>query len=478
MTPALALIVAFVGVHGPDAARVDRQLAALLHHDEAVETLEVTPRQRATLIHHGSGAGAIVQHLHVAGLIVAGLEDDPAGGATLRVIVYGGDGGLAQMFETPLDAHLLEKADLEVLRSNLLPAIHQLAAKAAKAEPAVTEPPVKVEPPPVAEPPPPKAAPPPPKPAPPIAKAPARATPAKLKVVDAFADPPAPTPPPAADGPGDTDAAEIDMNPDLDADADVAGPGADAAGPEVASADELDAETGERDPDLGTVSTDDDEPAPKLGLRVAVGPSLLGRSFSPGPATIAGYSTTVVPAARFTAAAAPTDRVSIQVLAERTLGMSTTVGDDTDSTSISRWEATAGYTISRGRVDLTATGGLGHRAFVIESKDPMRSPDGRYTYLVFGLDAARAFGRVTIHTCATFLPVIAGDQPTAMAFGAARRWGLDLAVGATVGLGRLYLDATADYQRFQWSFPDAGDRGAGGAVDAYPTAALAVGARY
>jgi len=42
----------------------------------------------------------------------------------------------------------------------------------------------------------------------------------------------------------------------------------------------------------------------------------------------------------------------------------------------------------------------------------------------------------------------------------------------------VFVRATADYQRFAWSWDMAGARGAGGAVDAYTTAALAVGADY
>src|SRR3982751_5288923 len=108
----------------------------------------------------------------------------------------------------------------------------------------------------------------------------------------------------------------------------------------------------------------------------------------------------------------------------------------------------------------------------------MRSPDSRYRPLMPGGTAAPSIGRVSLRAGASFLPVIGGAQPTAMAFGSARRWGLDLGVAGVIRFGRLFTEIAADYERFQWSWPAAGARGAGGATDAFPSVAVAVGAQY
>ncbi len=78
-----------------------------------------------------------------------------------------------------------------------------------------------------------------------------------------------------------------------------------------------------------------------------------------------------------------------------------------------------------------------------------------------------------------FEPVVSGLEPTEAALGDATRWALDVGVAVELRVhSHVFLRATADYQRFAWSWDMAGARGAGGAVDGYPTGALAVGADY
>jgi hypothetical protein len=160
--------------------------------------------------------------------------------------------------------------------------------------------------------------------------------------------------------------------------------------------------------------------------------------------------------------------------------MTTQMGADTAPTTISRWEAIASRTVVDGRLQLAPAVGLGRRSFTIDSEDQTRTPDSGYNYVIVGANARVPLGsRIALRTNVAFEPVISGTEPTEAAFGEASRWAFD--VGAAVEVragGPLVVRAAADYQRFSWSWAGAGERGAGGAVDAYPSATLAVGAEY
>lgn len=219
--------------------------------------------------------------------------------------------------------------------------------------------------------------------------------------------------------------------------------------------------------------------AESLHLGADVGFGIAARNFAPGPSTLAAYSSSPVGAVHLAAHVQPTARLELAVGGERTLQMSTSVRDGMATTSITRWEAIASYQLVRGTVEIASRAGVGHRGFAIDSTDPARSPDGDYNYLVAGVTAASQLGaHVRVVGLAAFEPVISGVEPTEAAFGEAARWALD--VGAAVELRGTHVFArlAADYQRFAWSWDMAGARGAGGAVDAYPSGTLSLGATY
>src|SRR5689334_3939754 len=118
--PALAtLIIAFVGIGGKDAGKIDRQVHALLDLNGAVGNVELSKDDRHTLANHKDGCKGIVKRLHASGVIAGELIDE--GGTSLRLVVYKADGSLLDFIEMPLDKHALAKGDIESLRETVLP---------------------------------------------------------------------------------------------------------------------------------------------------------------------------------------------------------------------------------------------------------------------------------------------------------------------------------------------------------------------
>ncbi|MCA9673735.1 MAG: hypothetical protein H6709_09665 [Kofleriaceae bacterium] len=433
--PALAtLAVVFVGIGGGDAARVDRQVQTLLTREAEVELAEVTNAQRKKLATHASGSSQLVRDLHVDGLVAGQLEARKHG-LKLTLVVYGGDGHLVDLIELPLGSAALDRDALDTLRSSVIGDVTALGRAAPEPRKAKPDKPAKK----------------------------ARRAPPKVE--------PEPEP-------------EIEVQPEVDADADAddvpglddSGDGGDGGG-DAFDPDDLEDELGvdgvEAMGELGP------EPDP-LRLRVVAGFGMVARSFSPGPATIPAYSSAPVASLQVGGEVRPSRRVTLAVTADRTVSMSTQLDATAAPTTISRWQGVGGYQLTGGTVEISLVGGVGRRSTVIESKEPMRSPDAHYGYLVAGTQIAVAVGkRATLHGDAAIEPVVTGAEPTAMAFGPARRWGLELGAGLEVAArDHLYVRADVGYQRFQWSWTAAGDRGSGGAADVFPSASLAVGASY
>jgi hypothetical protein len=435
LLPALAIV--FVGISGSDSARVDRQVQALLHKDGGVEPATVTPAELRTLARHGDGCKAIVRRMHVDGVIGGELVES-RGGLSLRIVVYGADGAMKDLVETPLGKRALGRDELEVLRSNVLPDVAELRDAAPRHAPAP-----------------------------------------RGRDDDAGDD--------GGDG-GDHDRAGAHAAPATDEPRDEAAPddangdGHDASPIETADAsdaitpDEIAASLGSGD---AAASGDSDDGDPALHLRASIGFGVAGRSFA-GPSTIAGYQSSTVGAIRFDAQIQPTARTTLGVIAERSVGMSTALMDGAATTTISHWQATGTYALTRGPIALGPMLGLGLRGFVIDSKDPARTPDSHYAYLIAGASLSIDLGaRVSLAGVAAFEPVVAGAEPTEMAFGDASRWAFELG-GAVVVRPRdhVFVRAAAGYQRFSWSWDDAGARGADGAIDSYPSGMMSVGADY
>ncbi len=452
LLPVLAVV--FVGIGGGDSAKLDHQIHSLLHKDARVEQATVSPAELRTLTHHADGCKQIVRKLHVEG-VVGGELIEGHGRLTLRMVVYDGDGGMKDLIEWPLSARALAKADIEALRSNLIPDVVDLAGAGggggtsdgsndgsgdddgdgSNDEPA-------------------------PAPAPPPMPALARMgrherapTAAPAEVPDA----------PASSS--DDDHAHK-AAPTTTADS------SDSVGPEESLEN--------TSTSLGGADTDASEPDPALRMRASIGIGLASRSFAPGPSTVAAYGSSPVGAVHLEAQIQPSTRTALSVLAERSLGMTTPLMDGAAPTTMERWQVSGAYAMTTGTIQVAPVLGLGSRSFSIDSKDPSRSPDGQYKYVVVGAAASAALGsRLTLGAQVALQPVFGGAEPTEMAFGEASRWGFE--AGASVEMrprDHLFVRATADYQTFSWSWNAAGARGAGGAVDSYPSGTLSLGADY
>jgi hypothetical protein len=447
------LAVVFAGILGGGHGGVDRQVKAVVH-DLHVKPVSVPAATLRTLTHHGEGTRDLVKKLHAEGVI--GFEVVTGHGApTLRLVVYDADGGLKTYTEISLGAHGLSPDDLDVLKSNLSDDVSSLAGAEPAPEPAPAPAPAPV---------------PDKKPAV-VAKA--KAVPPPVNEIEMDE----PVPPVAAPAVAKEQHEQHEQH-EQDAPKQVADADSDAV-----SADEIAAMTSSNEnAGGGEVSTSSSPSASSLHLGAAVGIGFASRYFTPSPSTVASYSSSPVASLQFEGHIQPTARTSLSVLAERTAGMTTPMGDGSiAATTISHWEAAATYAwIHRSSFELGPQIGIGRRTFAIDSADPARSPDGDYTYLKAGLAATAHVGaRITLRAAAAFEPVVSGSEPTEMEFGEATRWGLD--VGGAVEyrpFEHVFARVSAAYQRFTWSWDMAGARGAGGAVDEYPSGTLSLGADY
>ncbi len=244
---------------------------------------------------------------------------------------------------------------------------------------------------------------------------------------------------------------------------------------QVASADDADS-----DDELGLVAEKPSQPAgtrtaPWFGL--AAGAGVATRSFDPGTAMVTPYTSSPVPTIVVDAYAHPARRLSIHLGGERTLRLSTEMGDGSSaSTTISRWYGSVDYAIVHGgAIAVAARLGGGRRSFVIDTDDADRSPDRGYNYVIAGFTASAHLGqRLALLASAAFEPVL--SESAAMTSGESGRWALDVGAGVEVRASKhVFVRAAASYQRFSWSWLTSGN---GIASDAYPSGALSLGADY
>ncbi len=238
--------------------------------------------------------------------------------------------------------------------------------------------------------------------------------------------------------------------------------------------DEIEAMTSGGDLDGGS-STATAAPPSTLHFHVGAGLALIGRVFTP-PMALAGYTSTPVSGGQFAAGIAPTARTSLDLMAERTIAMTTTLANGTASTAISRWQVDGGFALVNHSTKLIANLGLGHRAFSMASSVADRTPDNEYNYISLGARLVQPLTkRVVMRGEIEFEPVFGGTDGMQMALGPSTRWGLDLgaALDYTV-MPHLIARAAFDYQRFSWAWDAAGARAASGASDSYPSGSLAL----
>jgi hypothetical protein len=452
----LEAVIVFVGVAGNHHEAVEHQLGPVLDH-AGVNELVLPAGDLAAIVRHSDAAREVVKKLHVDG-VIGGALITSGGQQAFRLVIYDGKGNMRSLGETPLTGRKLTHDDLEVLGMNLAEEVTSLQpATTSHATLAVARP----------------AAPPAPAPAPAPIPAP---PPTRVASSMPARAPRTPVPAPAAESEIVMDSPEsaAPSEPTTAAPKQVA----DASS---VSLDEIEAMTGGGDEATGGGSLADIAPSKTaadatLHLHVDAGLGMTGRAFS-APAGVTGYSSSPVSTVHFAAGIAPTERTSLDVAAERTISMSTSLDSGSASTMISRWQVDGGLALIDSGVKITANLGLGHRAFSIDATETGgRTPDSEYNYVALGARIAKPIGdSVMLRGLVELEPVFGGADQMQMSLGSSSRWGLDVGAALEYALSQHFVASAAfDFQRFSWSWDAAGPRAATGASDSYPTATLAL----
>jgi hypothetical protein len=424
------LDVLFVGLVGQDPGHIDRQVQQA---DARLKVKKIASADLQSLASNADGSADVVKKLGADGIIAGELVSAGARSQSLRLVIYNATGAMTSMSEVPLGVrHALNQSDLAALKANLDDEVTSLLAAKTSAP---TRPSVAT-------------------------KAPASTS----------ADPAAE----AGSTGGDDDPLGKQAAPKATADA------TDPAGNAGSAGD---------DPTAVKANTSDTAAPSPGAVRDLIGADLgfggVSREFAPGPSTVRGYGAGVIPEAHFAAYAHPFAHATATFSFERTLGMQTFLEGDGTSTqsvqsNIQRWEGTAQYSVLHGPVDVSPMLGVGTRSFAADAPPSNRSPDGQYTYVIIGGVATYAISpKLVVHGQLAVEPLVAGAEPTIMMVGASVRYGLDVGVAAEYHItDRIYARASADYQRLAWSWNAYNGIPQGSASDSYPTASLAVGARY
>ncbi|MEO8548837.1 MAG: hypothetical protein ABI678_02645 [Kofleriaceae bacterium] len=433
-------VIVFVGVAGKHHDVVERQLAPVFEKAGVTE-LVLPDADLAQIARHNDASREVVRNLHVDG-VIGGAMIVANGQQTFRLVIYDGDGKMRSLGETPVPGTKLSSGDLEVLAINLTDEVGELAHRGRNADDrseaiaaAIAAPP---------------------RPAPTRTAAPAELATPSFAPTPKPAKPAIPPPPPPREPAAPKQVADAD----------------------AVSLDEIEALTGGDDAPVdggSSTATATVDAAATLHFHVGAGVALIGRVFTP-PAALAGYTSTPVGGAQFTAGISPTPRTSLDLMAERTLGMSTSLAMGTASTTISRWQVDGGLALVDAGTRIVATAGIGHRAFSIDATSPDRTPDNEYSYVALGARLEQPIGtRVVVRARLDVEPVFGGTDGMAMTLGPSTRWGLDVGAALDYTLAsHLVARAGFDYQRFSWAWDGAGARGAGGGSDSYPSGTLAL----
>lgn len=422
--PGLAIV--FVGAIGGGHPKLHEQLKTIV--SEMHGSAKAIPSTSvAALTAHSSQTKAIVKKLHADGVVGFELVGDKE----LRAVTYGGDGSMRSYLELTLQNGALGRDDMKTLEDSI--ADDFSIAKAG----------------------------------PPTKAAPAKAAPVKS----------APATPMAPLGEDDETPGALGKSTPKRAPAAAPVETADASADASVGAE---AEAGPVD--AGEVHASSKSSGPSgMHAGAVLGFGVVGRSFTPPPTSgIVSYGSSPVGMLSGEGFFSPTKNLNIRAFGETTMSMQTAMGGGVSApTTITRWEATAGYAVTHGTVELSPVAGIGRRAFAIDSTATIRSPDGDYMYLIAGAVAAiPVANRVTLRGSALFQPCIGGAQPTEMMFGDASRYGLDLGASVEMRWTHVFARAGIDWQHFSWAWDGADPGEAGGASDAYTSGSLAVGADY
>jgi hypothetical protein len=444
-------VIVFVGVAGGHHEAVERQLAPLLEH-AGVNELVIPAPDLAAIVRHSDASRDVVKKLHVDG-VLGGALITAHGQQTFRFVIYDGNGNMRSLGETPLSGPMLSTDDLDILGINLGEEVSSLQARPAPARAAQVIRPTPASSPPA----------PPPQPMPPVAAKPTQ--PVATQPVAPQPVAPEPTRPVAAQP--TQPAAAKPTQPAAAKPTQVA---------DAVSVEDIEAMTGgSSSGSVADVTTTVEPPTATLHLHVDAGLGMTGRVFA-APMGVTGYTSTPVGTVHFGAGVTPTERTSIELAAERTISMSTSLDAGSVSTSISRWQVDGGYALLEGDTAIVASLGVGNRAFSIDAATSGgRTPDSEYNYIALGARISHTIGsRVTVRGRVEFEPVFGGVDGMAMELGTASRWGLDVGAALDLELARHFgARAAFDYQRFSWSWAAAGS-----AADSYPTATVALRSEF
>src|SRR3569623_2259983 len=131
------MAVGFGGVTGIHHEVVERQLAPTLEKAGVAE-LAIPGPDLGAILKHSKQSKAIVQKMHVGGVIAAQLVGS-GNARPFRVVIYDGNGNLSSEPESPISAKGLAKDDLDEIRIN----VADIAGSASPAPAAKPPPPAK-----------------------------------------------------------------------------------------------------------------------------------------------------------------------------------------------------------------------------------------------------------------------------------------------------------------------------------------------
>src|SRR5689334_2630774 len=90
-------LVAFAGIGGKQATKIDAQVQSMLDGTE-VEVVKLTKAQRASLMSQDDDAPDIVKEIGMNGVIIGEVTRTKKG-ATLKVVVFDGEGAMIDLIE-------------------------------------------------------------------------------------------------------------------------------------------------------------------------------------------------------------------------------------------------------------------------------------------------------------------------------------------------------------------------------------------
>lgn len=129
MSGFLVFLVAFAGVGGKHADKIDHQVGALFAEQAEVQRVHMSKADRHELVTRGDGAADIIAATGAKG-VIAGEVDRSGKKPVLRVVVYDAEGTMLDLVELTLQrkAKKLAASDLESIREVVMADVELLTA--------------------------------------------------------------------------------------------------------------------------------------------------------------------------------------------------------------------------------------------------------------------------------------------------------------------------------------------------------------